>query len=64
MKINKDMKIIEVLDVNRNTALVFQSYGMGCIGCLAASGESVEEAAAAHGINVDELVKKLNEVCK
>jgi len=64
MKINKDMKIIEVLDIDRNTALVFQSFGMGCIGCLAASGESVEEAAAVHGINVDELVAKLNEVCK
>ncbi|HRX14000.1 MAG TPA: DUF1858 domain-containing protein [Eubacteriales bacterium] len=64
MKINKDMKIIEVLDIDRNAALVFQSFGMGCIGCLAASGESVEEAAAVHGIDVDELVAKLNEVCK
>ncbi|HPG92156.1 MAG TPA: DUF1858 domain-containing protein [Clostridia bacterium] len=64
MKINKDMKIIEVLNVNRNTALVFQSYGMGCIGCLAANGESVAEAAAVHGIDVDELVSKLNEICE
>lgn len=62
--INKDMKIIEVLNANRNTALVFQSYGMGCIGCLAASGETVAEAAAVHGIDADELVAKLNEICK
>lgn len=64
MKINKDMKIIEVLNVNRDTAAVFQGFGMGCIGCLAASGETVAEAAAVHGIDADELVKKLNEVCK
>lgn len=64
MKISKDMKIIDVLNVNRNTALVFQSYGMGCIGCLAASGETVEEAAAVHGIDADELVTKLNETCE
>ncbi len=62
--ITKDMKIIDVLNANRNTASVFQSYGMGCIGCLAASGETVEEAAAVHGIKADELVTKLNEVCK
>ena len=62
--ITKDMKIIEVLNTNRNTAMVFQAFGMGCIGCLAASGESVAEAAAVHGINVDELVAKLNDACK
>lgn len=37
---------------------------MGCIGCLAASGETIAEAAAHHGIDVDELVNKLNETCK
>lgn len=62
--ITKDMKIIEVLNVNRNTAMVFSSYGMGCIGCLAASGETVEQAAQVHGIDPDELVAKLNEICK
>lgn len=62
--IRKDMTIIEVLNQNRNTAAVFQSYGMGCIGCLAASGETVEEAAAVHGIDLDDMLAKLNEVCK
>lgn len=62
--ITKDMKIIEVLEVSRNTVGVFQAYGMGCIGCLAAHGETVEEAAAVHGIDADELVTKLNEAIK
>ncbi|MDD3831790.1 MAG: DUF1858 domain-containing protein [Clostridia bacterium] len=61
--ITKDMKIIEVLDTNRKTAVVFMSYNMGCVGCMAARGETVEEAAQAHGVDVDELVAKLNEAC-
>lgn len=62
MTINKDMTIMEVLQANRDTALVFQSYNMGCIGCLAAHGETVEQACAVHGINLDDMLAKLNEV--
>lgn len=62
--ITKDMKIIEVLQVNRATAAVFSSYGMGCVGCLAARGETVEEAAKVHGINLQEMLAKLNAVAK
>lgn len=60
--ITKDMKIVEVLQVNPNTARVFSSYGMGCIHCLLANGESVEEAALHHGIDVEEMLAKLNAV--
>ena len=59
--INKDMTIMEALEQNRASATVFAGYG---IGCLAASGETIAEAAAHHGIDVDELVNKLNETCK
>ena len=62
--INKDMTIMEALEQNRASATVFAGYGMGCIGCLAASGETIAEAAAHHGIDVDELVNKLNDTCK
>jgi hybrid cluster-associated redox disulfide protein len=34
---------------------------MHCLGCPIATGESLEEASAVHGIDVDELVKALNE---
>ena len=34
---------------------------MHCLGCPASAGESIEEACAVHGIDVDELLKKLNE---
>ena len=34
--------------------------GMHCIGCPASQMETLEEACAVHGIDVDEVVEKLN----
>ncbi len=58
--ITKDMRIVDVLQVKPQTAQVFGSYGMGCIHCLLAHQETVEEAAAAHGVDLDEMLSKLN----
>ena len=58
--ITKDMRIVDVLQVKSQTAQVFGSYGMGCIHCLLAHQETVEEAAAAHGVDLDEMLSKLN----
>ena len=38
----------------------FQSIGMHCMGCALASGENVEQACAAHGVDPDELLDALN----
>ena len=59
--ITKDTLIREVLEINSDLAKVLLEAGMHCIGCPASSGESLEEACAVHGIDVEELVKKLNE---
>lgn len=58
--ITKDMKIVDVLQAKPQTANIFSRMGMGCIHCLLAHHETVEEAAAAHGIECDELLKLLN----
>ncbi len=58
--ITKDMKIGEVLARSPQTAQVFLSFGMHCVDCPTAQGESIEEAAEAHGIDVEELLKELN----
>ncbi|MCM1042850.1 MAG: DUF1858 domain-containing protein [Corallococcus sp.] len=60
--ITKDMKIVDVLEVNPATANVFSSYGMGCIHCLLAHSETVEEAAAAHGVDAETMLAQLNAV--
>lgn len=54
------MKIVDVLQVKPESAQVFGSYGMGCIHCLMAHQETVEEAAAAHGVDVQEMLDQLN----
>lgn len=58
--ITKDMKVTEAIETDRRCAIVFQRYGMGCIHCLAASVETIEQAAQTHGLNVDELLDALN----
>jgi hybrid cluster-associated redox disulfide protein len=42
-------------------ASVLSGYGMHCFGCAIARGETVEQAAAVHGVNVDKMVEELNE---
>ena len=61
MTVNKDMTIQQVLEMDMNSAPVFFSMGMHCVGCPSSIGETLEEAAMVHGFDVDELVKKLNE---
>lgn len=62
MKITKEMNITEVVAKYPETIEVFLYAGMGCFGCMAARFESIEEGAAAHGIDVDALVSALNEI--
>lgn len=59
--INKDMIIAEILNVDSNLAPILMASGMHCIGCPSAQGETLEEACMVHGIDVDELVNRLNE---
>ncbi len=60
VKVNKQMSIGEVLRINRMTAPIFMQYGMHCLGCPHATAESLEDAGAVHGIDVDALVDDLN----
>jgi len=59
--VTKQMSIGEVLRLSRETAPIFMSFGMHCLGCPHATAESIEMAAAAHGVDADALVEKLNE---
>ena len=59
-KITKDMVIAKVISIEPETIDVFMEFGMHCVGCMAAAGETIEEACAVHGIDVEELVDALN----
>lgn len=61
--VTKDMLIADALKQGNveEMAEVLYSFGMHCLGCALAHGETIEQAAAAHGVNPDEMVKALNE---
>ncbi|NLW78870.1 MAG: DUF1858 domain-containing protein [Ruminococcaceae bacterium] len=60
MTITKDSIIGEILDQDVTTAPIFTSIGMHCLGCPASRGETLEQAAYAHGKDVNDLLSKLN----
>ena len=58
--IEKTTKIGELLDEAPEKAEILLDIGMHCLGCPAAQDETIEEACAAHGADVEEVLKKLN----
>ena len=63
-KITKDMSIAEILQNHPKTFEIFTEAGMHCVGCAAASFETLEDGAVAHGMDVKKLVKDLNSKIK
>ncbi len=59
-KVTKDTIILEALQLDPGTADFFLEIGMHCLGCPSASGESIAQAAAVHGVDADALVEKIN----
>ena len=62
MEITKNSIIGDVLDQYPDTAELFFSIGMHCLGCPASRGETIEEACMVHGIDCDTLVSQINEI--
>lgn len=60
MQINKTTKIGELLEMAPEKAEILLNAGMHCLGCPASQAETLEEACMVHGIDVDELITKLN----
>ncbi len=58
--ITKDTGIIEAVQNHPEILQVFAEYGLGCVGCMAARFETLEQGAAAHGIDIDALIADLN----
>ncbi len=59
--ITKEMTIGQAIATNEAVVPVLLNAGMHCLGCPSAQGESIEEAALVHGINIDELMKAIEE---
>ncbi|MBN1642012.1 MAG: DUF1858 domain-containing protein [Anaerolineae bacterium] len=60
--ITADMTIGEVLKKYPESLKVFLSHGLMCVGCAVARFENIRQGATAHGIDVDALIRDLNEI--
>lgn len=55
MEITKQTTMGEMLEYDRGIALVLMQSGMHCVGCPSSIHESLEDACAVHGLDVDEV---------
>ena len=60
-EVTKDTIISDIMMNAPETMPLFQGIGMHCMGCALATGETVEQACNAHGVEVESFIKKLNE---
>lgn len=60
-EITKDMTIGEIIRQDQSIIPILMEAGMHCVGCPSAQGESLEEAAMVHGMDIDALMKAINE---
>lgn len=63
--LRKDMLLIEAFKTEgvniEAMAETLASFGMHCLGCALSHGETIEDAAFAHGIDPDVMLEALNE---
>lgn len=58
--INKEMTIAEIIRIDTGIIPILMNSGMHCVGCPSAQGESLEEAAMVHGMDIEALVTEIN----
>ena len=61
IEVTKTMQIGEILRLNPNVKDVLMGFGLHCFGCPMSQMETLEEAAAVHGVDVDLMIEKINE---
>ena len=61
MEINKDTLIGDLLQMAPEKAEILLEAGMHCLSCPASQMETIEEACEVHGIDVNEILEKINQ---
>ena len=61
MELKRDTLISEIVETCPEAMPAFQSIGMHCMGCALASGETLEQACAAHGVDPDSFIEALTD---
>ncbi len=60
MKFKKDDLIIDIVKNKEDAEAILLGFGMHCLHCMMAHQETLEQACLVHGIDVNEVLKKLN----
>ena len=61
MTITKETIIGDILTIAPQTAPLFMSIGMHCLGCPASRNETVAQACMVHGVDCEKLLALVNE---
>lgn len=61
-KITKDIPLKDLISEHPEAATELAKMGLGCVGCFAAQFETLEQGLKTHGMNVDDVVEKLNDI--
>ena len=57
--ITKDMIIADIIKLDANNANILMEAGMHCVGCPSSQAETLEEACAVHGLDLQKVLEKL-----
>ncbi len=60
MRITGQTLISDILKADPSVEEIFTNQGMHCLHCIAAHGETLEQACEVHGIDADDFVEELN----
>ncbi len=58
--ITKDTTIGQALETDPGLVNLFSAIGMHCFGCHFSANETIEQAAAVHGVDCDDLLEDIN----
>ncbi len=61
VRITAEMKIDNVVRQYPEIVGVFGRYGVACLGCCAAEIDDIAYGARVHGVNLEQLLRELNE---
>ena len=60
MMVTENMKVCDVLEMDSSLEEIFLKHGLNCVGCPGANSETIKEAAAGHGLQLDLLLEAIN----
>lgn len=61
-QITSNMTFSEILRSHPDAPRVLTRFNLGCVGCMGAQHETLEQGATAHGLDPQVLLQALNEL--